>query len=67
MNMKKILFAKSIVTDLLSLGEVLYVRFKGDVGAARAEIRRVKEHWANWSEENARIDAENAALKAQGK
>jgi hypothetical protein len=65
--MTKARFIAQIMGALLELATELYRRHKGDVAAAKAEIRRIPDYWTGTAEKRAKIDKELADLKAQGK
>ncbi len=60
-------FISQIMGALIELGKQLYVRHRGDPVTAKADIRRIPDYWASSSVVDAEVDAEMAALKAQGK
>lgn len=60
-------FAAAITPDLVRLGRALFDQFDGDIGASRAALRTIPDHWQGVEEGRARRDRELAELKAQGK
>lgn len=60
-------FIAQLLKDLIALGRFLYKQFKGDVGAARTELRRIPDHWAGTEANRADVAQQMAELKAQGK
>lgn len=59
-------FIKDITPALMKLGEYFYHHFQGDAARTRAEITRIQDHWADFDEENARIDRENQEIPSRG-
>jgi hypothetical protein len=62
-------FAAKILAspELSAFIKFLFARHRGDPIAAREEISSIPDHWADYADERAKIDAELATLKAQGK
>ena len=56
-------FVYQITPSLIALARELFARHKGDVVAAKAELKAIPDHWANMAEKEAIIDAQLAALK----
>ena len=60
-------FAVQIGGSIADLITLLYKRFNGDPVPARAELKRIPDHWKDHDARRAARDQELANLKAQGK
>lgn len=60
-------FIAQILSTLLEFGKTLFKRHKGDPEAAKADIRRIPDYWADYDELKANIDAEMEKLSRAGK
>lgn len=56
-------FAARMLPLALELVRDLFVRHRGDLAAARAELRAIRDHWAGLPAAEAAVDARLEAVK----
>ncbi len=60
-------FIAQIMKALIALGKLLFKRHKGDVSAAKAELLKIRDYWADTAQKRAAVDAELERLEREGK
>lgn len=61
--MKWAKFIAGLLPSLYELGRLLFIRFHGDLNAAKKELERIPDYWASVPAERAQIDKELDALR----